>query len=248
MTDHRTTPQRGSRHNIERLASLDEWQLEDESDDLRGHILFDHAGHPIGKITEMLVDLDEERVAALRLENGQVVDIDTIDIRDGRPVLLSANPAAAHGNSPVQAGVSADRGRTPDGDQRVPIVQEELDIGKRVANLGSVRVRTRVIEQPVSQDVTLQRERVDVQRRPADRALAPSEADALLKDNMVEMVERGEEAVVGKSARVVEEVVVRKGTENYTQHVEGTVRRTDVEVDRDGKPMREPGHDSDRRG
>jgi uncharacterized protein (TIGR02271 family) len=144
--------------------------------------------------------------------------------------------------------VSADRGRTPDGDQRVPIVQEELDIGKRVANLGSVRVRTRVIEQPVSQDVTLQRERVDVQRRPADRALAPSEADALLKDNMVEMVERGEEAVVGKSARVVEEVVVRKGTENYTQHVEGTVRRTDVEVDRDGKPMREPGHDSDRRG
>ncbi|WP_439547536.1 YsnF/AvaK domain-containing protein [Sandarakinorhabdus sp.] len=116
-------------------------------------------------------------------------------------------------------------------------VQEELDIGKRVVDLSNVTVRTRVVEQPVSEDVSLQRERVDIQRRQADRALPPEEADNLLRDNSIEVTERGEEAVVGKSARVVEEVIVRKGTETYTQRVEANVRHTEVDVDRDGTPI-----------
>ena len=41
------------------------------------------------------------------------------------------------------------------------------------------------------------------------------------------------EAKVSKQARVVEEVVVRKDAEEHIETVRGTVRRTDVDIDRD---------------
>jgi stress response protein YsnF len=47
------------------------------------------------------------------------------------------------------------------------------------------------------------------------------------------MTATGEEAVVGKTARVVEEVVVSKTAEEHVENVDDTVRRTDVEVERD---------------
>ena len=45
------------------------------------------------------------------------------------------------------------------------------------------------------------------------------------------MTEAGEEAVVGKTARVVEEVVLRKQVSERMETVSDTVRRTEVEVD-----------------
>lgn len=42
---------------------------------------------------------------------------------------------------------------------------------------------------------------------------------------------QGEEAVVGKTAKVVEEVVVGKKVTEHQETVSDTVKRTDVEVD-----------------
>jgi hypothetical protein len=46
------------------------------------------------------------------------------------------------------------------------------------------------------------------------------------------MTERDEEVVVGKRARVVEEVVLSKSVEGRTERVRDRVRRTDVEIER----------------
>jgi stress response protein YsnF len=55
----------------------------------------------------------------------------------------------------------------------------------------------------------------------------------------VEMTARGEEAMVDKEARVVEEVVVGKTTDEQVCVIEDTVRRTQVEVDEEpGKSNR----------
>jgi stress response protein YsnF len=43
--------------------------------------------------------------------------------------------------------------------------------------------------------------------------------------------ERGEEAVVSKEARVVEEVVVRKEADQRTETISDTVRKTEVDVE-----------------
>lgn len=113
----------------------------------------------------------------------------------------------------------------------MPVVQEELQVGKRAVEGGGLRVVKRLSETPVSQLVTLRQERATVERRPVDRAA--TEADfADFKEGTVEVREMSEQAVVGKTARVVEEVVVGKQVSERTETVSDTVRRTDVDVER----------------
>jgi uncharacterized protein (TIGR02271 family) len=117
------------------------------------------------------------------------------------------------------------------GDQAVmPVVQEELKVGKRTVETGGIRVMQRVTETPVKEMVRLREERAVVERRPADRPA--TEADLARQEGAaVEVRAMSEEAVVSKSARVVEEVVVGKQVEERTETVSDTVRRTDVDVE-----------------
>ena len=52
-----------------------------------------------------------------------------------------------------------------------------------------------------------------------------------MRDQSFEVTETAEEAVVEKSARVVEEVMVSKDATERTEHISDTVRRTEVEVE-----------------
>lgn len=113
---------------------------------------------------------------------------------------------------------------------RIPVVEEELKVGKRAVQKGGVRVYSHVSEQPVSEQVTLREEHVDVQRRPVDRPLGEADMEAF-KEGSIELTETAEEAVAAKEARVVEEVVVSKGVTEHTETVQDTVRRSDVEVE-----------------
>jgi uncharacterized protein (TIGR02271 family) len=113
---------------------------------------------------------------------------------------------------------------------KIPIIEEELRIGKREVEQGGVRVNTRIEEVPVNEQVTLREETVDVHRKPVDRPV--SEADlANLQQGSFEVREHDEEAVVSKQARVVEEVHVKKNVQERTENIQDTVRRTDVDVD-----------------
>ncbi|HEV2880312.1 MAG TPA: YsnF/AvaK domain-containing protein [Pyrinomonadaceae bacterium] len=114
------------------------------------------------------------------------------------------------------------------GETTIPVVEEELQVGKREVERGGVRVESRVEETPVAQEVQLREERVHVERRPVDRPV--TNADEAFREGTIEVTERAEEAVVGKTARVVEEVVVGKQVEERTETVRDTLRRTDVEV------------------
>jgi hypothetical protein len=53
----------------------------------------------------------------------------------------------------------------------------------------------------------------------------------MMQNREISMTETAEEAVVGKEARVTEELVVRKTAEERTETVEDTVRNTEVEID-----------------
>ena len=124
--------------------------------------------------------------------------------------------------------------------ERVPVVEEGLAVGKRAVATGGVRVTSRVVEAPVEETVRLREERVEAARRPADRKLSPAEADAVFADRTVEMTGTGEEAEVGKTARVVEEVTLGKRAGEREATVRDTVRRTEVEVEElEAKPRDE---------
>ena len=51
----------------------------------------------------------------------------------------------------------------------IPIIEEELVVGKREVDRGGVRVYSHVTERPVQADVTLREESVHVERRPVNR-------------------------------------------------------------------------------
>lgn len=115
----------------------------------------------------------------------------------------------------------------------IPVTEEEISIGKRTVERGSVRVRSYVVETPVEEQVRLRDETVTVERRPVTRGTGDVPADAF-RERTVEVTETDEEAVVQKRAQVKEEVVIRKDVEERAQTVSDTVRRTEVEID-DGR-------------
>jgi uncharacterized protein (TIGR02271 family) len=119
---------------------------------------------------------------------------------------------------------------TGDTEDVIPVVREELQVGKRAVNTGGVRVFSRPGVTPVNETVQLREEHAQVERRPVDRpATAADLAD--LKDRTIEVRETAEQAVVQKTARVVEEVRVGKTVEQRTEQVSDTVRSTEVEVE-----------------
>ena len=112
----------------------------------------------------------------------------------------------------------------------IPVVEERLNVGKRVAESGRVRVRSFVVEKPVEEQVTLRDETVHVDRRAVDRPVTAAD-EALFETKTIEATELREQAVVSKDARVVEEVGIRKDAGQRTETVTDKVRRTEVEVE-----------------
>jgi len=112
----------------------------------------------------------------------------------------------------------------------VPIVEEQIQIGKQQVQGGGVRVQTHVTEKPVNEQVTLHDEEVHVERRPVNQPVDAAQLDQL-KDGSFEVREMDERAVVNKQARVVEEVVINKEAHERTENIQDTVRRSDVNVE-----------------
>jgi len=120
---------------------------------------------------------------------------------------------------------------TGDTDETLQVVEEDLRVGKREVAGGRVRVRTYVTERPVEEQVDLRSERVTIERRPVNQEVTPGVG--AFQERSIEAVERGEEAVVSKTARVKEEITLHKDVETHTETVQDTVRSMDVEVEDD---------------
>lgn len=131
--------------------------------------------------------------------------------------------------SDLDTGVAGTRGTGVGDSEPLQVVEEELRVGKRQASGGNVRVRTYVRERPVEAQVDLQSERVTIERRPVDREVTPGVA--AFQERTIEAVERAEEAVVDKVARVKEEIALHKDVETRTETVRDTVRETEVEIE-----------------
>ncbi len=117
------------------------------------------------------------------------------------------------------------------GEATIPIIEEQMQVGKREVEGGGARIRSRIIEKPVEASVRLREEHVVVDRRPVNREVTNSDLTSF-KEGDIELTERAEVAVVDKQARVVEEVVVGKNVTEHQETVRDTVRRTDVDVEK----------------
>ena len=124
------------------------------------------------------------------------------------------------------------------GTATVPVIEEELRVGKRTVGKDNVRIRTYVDRDEVEEQVTLTKESIDVDRRSVNREVSSADLDAF-EEGVVEVTATAEEVVTDKVARVVEEVTIRKDVDQVTETVRDTVRRTGVDIDHTNGTMRD---------
>jgi uncharacterized protein (TIGR02271 family) len=130
---------------------------------------------------------------------------------------------------------------TRDEAARVPLVEEQLQVGKRAVELGEVEVQKQVTTERVDVPVELAREEVRVrQEKIAERPVAPGEA--AFEEGTIRVPVRGEEAVIEKQAFVTGEVVIDRERTTETQTVSETLRREVAGVEHDrGVPVTHSG-------
>jgi uncharacterized protein (TIGR02271 family) len=153
---------------------------------------------------------------------------------DDRATSASEDMTSTYRERDVARPMTSGMGTTTrdiEGEARIPVVEEEVRVGKREVQRGGVRVHTHMEERPVEEEVSLREERVRVERRPVDRPADEADFDAALREGTIEVTERAEEVIVEKRPRVVEEVIISKDVDQRTETVRDSVRRTDVEVE-----------------
>lgn len=147
---------------------------------------------------------------------------------------MSETPSASGAMGIGASDLSSTSGRTAagaSGDQTLRAVAEELVVGKRTVQRGRVRIHRSVTEVPVEQQVSLQEERVRVERVPVDRIATEADLSQGFDERDITLTETAEEAVVGKVARVVEEVRVGTEARERVETVRDTVRRSEIDVE-----------------
>jgi uncharacterized protein (TIGR02271 family) len=215
-----------------------------------GTTVLDHEAKVYGRavesggvvVTVRVADSDVARVMGL-LDTHNPVDVLQRAATVGAvPATLVAKAAAGAGTAtvntaPVTATAKAvAASATPSAPDVVRLAEEQLNVGKRLVQEGSTRIRRFVTEKPVEASVTLHEEHAQVLRRAiTDPGYI---ADVDWSDKTIEITESAEQAVVSKNSRIVEEVVVRKEGSDHVETIKDKVRRQELEVehlDKDGK-------------
>jgi uncharacterized protein (TIGR02271 family) len=159
------------------------------------------------------------RVMAL-LDVHQPLDVHSVAAKIGEKVPVEAKALV----TPPIAKADAKDAET------LRLAEEQLNVGKRLFETGTTRIRRFVTERPVEQQVTLHEEHADVVRQAISDPSYVADID--WSDKAYEVTETAEQAVVSKTARVVEEVTLRKTGSDRVETVKDTVRRQQVEVEK----------------
>jgi len=121
-------------------------------------------------------------------------------------------------------------------DDTIKVIEENIAVGKREVETGGVIVRSRIIAKPVQETLRLREENIIIERNPVNREAVAAD----FTEGAVKLTETAEEAVVGKTARVVEEIKVSKEVNTRTETINETVRETEVDiVETEGEVVRE---------
>ena len=136
-----------------------------------------------------------------------------------------AMPAAVHTAPATRAAAG-----TVAGEEILVLAEEEINVGKRLVQEGTTRIRRFVTEKPVEAQVTLHEEHARVVRRAIADPNYIQNVD--WTDKTIEITETAEEPVVTKSVHIAEEVVIQREGSDHVKTLRDKVRRQQVEVDR----------------
>ena len=159
------------------------------------------------------------------LNAHKVVDVRNRAVQQGLISSAYAPPPAPAPATPATMAAGAVAG-----EEVISLAEEQMNVGKRLVQEGTTRIRRFVTERPVEAQVTLHEEHAQVIRRVISDPDYVKNID--WTDKTVEVTETVEEAVVTKSAHIAEEVVIRKEGADHVKTLRDKVRRQQVEVER----------------
>jgi uncharacterized protein (TIGR02271 family) len=164
------------------------------------------------------------------LNAHKVVDVQDRAVEHG---VIAAAAATAAAPTPVPKAVVAAATVTAaiSKDQVLRLAEEQLEVGKRLVQEGTTRIRRFVTEKPVEAQITLHEEHAQVVRRAVSDPNFIKDID--WSDTTIEVLETAEQAVVSKSAHIAEEVILSKEGSDHVETVHDTVRRQQIEVQRE---------------
>lgn len=110
------------------------------------------------------------------------------------------------------------------------LAEEQLNVGKEMVETGRTRVRRFVTEKEVAANVTLHDEHAEVIRKAISDPKYVGDID--WADDDIEVVETAEHALVNKTARIVEEVGLKKIGADHVETIRDKIRRQQVEIQR----------------
>jgi stress response protein YsnF len=154
-----------------------------------------------------------------------ILNAQTADVRQ-----RATNQVPLATETPKTAPATMAAGTAIPGEEVLRLAEEHMDVGKRVVQGGTTRIRRFIVETPVEAQVTLHEEHAQIIRRAARDPNFVGDVD--WTDKTIEMTEMTEEPVVSKSVHIAEEVAVRKEGTDTVRTVKDKVRRQQVEVDK----------------
>jgi uncharacterized protein (TIGR02271 family) len=166
----------------------------------------------------------EERSAQYMASSGAATNtMRPASVTDSSSPIGSSHTAGTVGTPVTTADTHSEAGA-------MQLAEESLAVGKRAVGGATTRVRRFVVETPVQEQVSLRDESVTLERHPVSDSRPVGTGD--FTDKVIEMTEMSEQAVVSKTARVVEEVNLRKDVTDRVETVKDTLRRDEVEIEK----------------
>src|SRR4051794_30157497 len=176
-----------SGNSLVRLSDDDDLEIAPNEPDVRGWSVKTSTGQNIGKVADIIVDRSAMKVRCLEVNpdgatsasgTRPMIPIEAAVLdRDDRAVIIHGLTAEQiHALPAYGSGTSSTPGtyqrpeRASTDTRRLTRAEEEVRIGKRSVQAGEVRIGKHVETERVSQPVSLEKERVTVERRPVSEA------------------------------------------------------------------------------
>jgi len=185
-------------------------------------VVYGHTVESGGAILTVRVAETEAAKAMGILNAHKVVDVQNRAVQQGLISSASGPPPAVVPAPTIAAAGAAS------GEEIFGLAEEQLNVGKRLLQEGTTRIRRFVTERPVEAQVTLHEEHVQVIRRAISDPNFVRNID--WTDKTIDVTETVEEAVVTKSAHIAEEVVIRKEGTDHVKTLRDKVRRQQIDV------------------
>ena len=173
---------------------------------------------------------EEARRASELLDEFGAVDVDETDREYAETNREAVEKDREYGRQFPNANADTYFDSAEKESRKIPVIEENLNVGKKVVEKGGVRIHSRIVEKPVEKTIRLREEHVRVERNKVDKPLTNAEFNDF-REETVEVREHAEVPVVTKDANVVEEVAVNKTVDEREETVRDNVRKKEVDVE-----------------